>query len=225
MRKKAWSSRLYLFRAWNRISSLRRVQRTTRLFVLKKSVRLCYVGVTRAMQTLYLYAARATDRNTVHFNGTTLQFFLKKWNLFDPETMPMRRNSFGRASSFFRDGSSASECCKIRQTRTAMSSGGQNSARFRRCIVGNTSNQSANAQKPDTVRPYARQSVSSGSTRLFLPTKANQEFVSPARTTCFASANSEKELFLPLMKVRELLPVKFDTNGVRETCQASMCSA
>lgn len=61
--------------------------------------RLCYVGVTRAMEKLYLYAARERHLyGSIQRNDPSI--FLEEMELIDPETVPMRRNSFGSASSF-----------------------------------------------------------------------------------------------------------------------------
>lgn len=56
--------------------------------------RLCYVGVTRAMEKLYLYAARERHLyGSIQRNDPSI--FLEEMELIDPETVPMRRNSFG----------------------------------------------------------------------------------------------------------------------------------
>lgn len=164
--------------------------------------RLCYVGVTRAMEKLYLYAARERHLyGSIQRNDPSI--FLEEMELIDPETVPMRRNSFGSASSFFRDGSSVQNAVKYAK-QNGYVSGGQ-TPRVSEDVLSEIRRINGIAQKPDTVRPYARQSVSSGSTG-FSSNKSK-----PRVCLCSGQRVSHpqfgKELLLPLMKVRELLPL------------------
>ncbi len=71
---------------------------------LEEERRLCYVGVTRAKQKLYLLAARERMLygRTQHNDPSV---FLEEMELIDPESTPMKRNSFGSAYQSGRFGS------------------------------------------------------------------------------------------------------------------------
>lgn len=164
--------------------------------------RLCYVGVTRAMEKLYLYAARERHLyGSIQRNDPSI--FLEEMELIDPETVPMRRNSFGSASSFFRDGGSVQNAVKYAK-QNGYVSGGQ-TPRVSEDVLSEIRRINGLAQKP-TPFAHTPDNRFLPVQRAFLPTKANQEFVSAADNV-FRTRNSEKELLLPLMKVRELLPL------------------
>lgn len=65
---------------------------------LEEERRLCYVGVTRAEQKLYLYAAKERMLyGTRQHNDPSI--FLEEMELISPD-MPMKRNSFGSSGGF-----------------------------------------------------------------------------------------------------------------------------
>lgn len=64
---------------------------------LEEERRLCYVGITRAKEKLYLFAARERMLyGTYQHNDPSI--FLDEMGLIDPDETPMKRNSFGSAA-------------------------------------------------------------------------------------------------------------------------------
>lgn len=168
---------------------------------IEEERRLCYVGVTRAMEKLYLYAARERHLyGSIQRNDPSI--FLKKWNL-SIETVPMRRNSFGSASSFFRDGGSVQNAVKYAKQNGYVS--GSQTPRVSEDVLSEIRRINGLVQSP-TLFAHTPDNRFLPVQRVFPKTKANQEFVSAADNV-FRIRNSEKELLLPLMKVRELLPL------------------
>lgn len=177
--------------------------------------RLCYVGVTRAMEKLYLYAARERHLyGSIQRNDPSI--FLEEMELIDPETVPMRRNSFGSASSFFRDGGSVQSAVKYAK-QNGYVSGGQ-TPRVSEDVLSEIRRINGLAQKPDTVRPYARQSVSSGSTG-YSPNKSK-----PRVRLCSGQRVSHPQFGKGTVAAVDegsgIVTVKFDTNGVRKLAAA-----
>ena len=136
--------------------------------------------------------------------------------LIDPETVPMRRNSFGSASSFFRDGGSVQNAVKYAK-QNGYVSGGQ-TPRVSEDVLSEIRRINGLAQKPDTVRPYARQSVSSGSTG-FSPNKSK-----PRVCLCSGQRVSHPQFGKGTVAAVDegsgIVTVKFDTNGVRKLSAA-----
>lgn len=177
--------------------------------------RLCYVGVTRAMEKLYLYAARERHLyGSIQRNDPSI--FLEEMELIDPETVPMRRNSFGSASSFFRDGSAVQNAVKYAK-QNGYVSGGQ-TPRVSEDVLSEIRRINGLAQKPGTVRPYARQSVSSGSTG-YSPNKSK-----PRVRLCSGQRVSHPQFGKGTVAAVDegsgIVTVKFDTNGVRKLAAA-----
>lgn len=66
---------------------------------IEEERRLCYVGVTRAKEKLFLLNTRQrTLYGRPQYNDPSI--FLEEMELIDPDTTPMKRNSFGSASGF-----------------------------------------------------------------------------------------------------------------------------
>ena len=66
---------------------------------LEEERRLCYVGVTRAKEKLFLMCARERMLyGRMQHNDPSI--FLEEMELIDPEKTPMKRNSFGSASGY-----------------------------------------------------------------------------------------------------------------------------
>lgn len=74
---------------------------------LEEERRLCYVGITRAKQKLYLLAARQRMLyGRAQYNDPSI--FLEEAGLIDPETIPMKRNSYGSVYAGSRGGRGSS---------------------------------------------------------------------------------------------------------------------
>lgn len=167
------------------------------------------------MEKLYLYAARERHLyGSIQRNDPSI--FLEEMELIDPETVPMRRNSFGSASSFFRDGGSVQNAVKYAK-QNGYVSGGQ-TPRVSEDVLSEIRRINGLVQKPDTVRPHARQSVSSGSTG-FSSNKSK-----PRVCLCSGQRVSHPQFGKGTVAAVDegsgIVTVKFDTNGVRKLAAA-----